>query len=149
MAREWDGTRSPFDVAPIDESVRDLRMSEMTPGQRDDAHELWLRDQMAHMEPYYQRHLQFLLRRIDEHRAALAMVKGDRERLSLELEHARSESDPVSFAADSLRAAGRVLELYDDATSNSDYMIDSSDAEQILNGLADFVTKHGALPAPT
>lgn len=54
---------------PDFEAVRNKRMSELTPEQQRDAHELWLREQMDHMAPYYQEHLLFLLGRLDEARA--------------------------------------------------------------------------------
>lgn len=51
-------------------------------------------------------------------------------------------------APDALRWAGTVLQLYDDATMNSDYMIDANDAEGILNALAGYREKFVAAPNP-
>lgn len=55
---------------PDFDAVRDKRMSELTDVQKLDAHELWLREQMAWMPPYYQEHLLFLLERLDAVRKA-------------------------------------------------------------------------------
>ncbi len=59
---------------PDFEAVRDKRMSELTGAQKGDAYELWLREQMDHMAPYYQEHLLFLLERIDAVREAAYAV---------------------------------------------------------------------------
>ncbi|MEX3984288.1 hypothetical protein AB4Y45_35615 [Paraburkholderia sp. EG287A] len=61
----------PSPTQPDFDAVRDLRMSEMTPAQRDDAKELWLREQVGWMGDYYQPHFEFLFKRIDVLRAAI------------------------------------------------------------------------------
>ncbi|SOT39819.1 hypothetical protein [Burkholderia cenocepacia] len=57
---------------PDFEAVRDKRMSELTPAQCEDAHELWLREQIGWFNPDVQRHLQLLLDRLDVARASAA-----------------------------------------------------------------------------
>lgn len=42
-----------------------------------------------------------------------------------------------------LRWAGHILQLFDDATSAADYMIDANDAEGILNALAEYTERFG------
>ncbi|EML1597777.1 VRR-NUC domain-containing protein [Burkholderia cenocepacia] len=56
---------APAHGAPDFDAVRDKRMSELTPAQQDDAHELWLREQIGWFNPDVQRHLQLLLDRLD------------------------------------------------------------------------------------
>lgn len=46
-------------------AVHDKRMSELTPEQREDAHELWIREQLGWFTPYNQKHIKFLLKRLD------------------------------------------------------------------------------------
>ena len=48
---------------------------------------------------------------------------------------AQSEQEPVAAA---LRHAAQVVQLYDDACSDNNYMLDSNDCEGILNALADY-----------
>jgi hypothetical protein len=48
--------------------VKDKRMSELTPAQREDAHELWLRQNVDWMNEYHREHYQLLLRRLDQAR---------------------------------------------------------------------------------
>ena len=55
-------------TGPNFDVVRDKRMSELTPEQRDDARELWLREQIGWTAPYYRDHLEFLFKRLDEAR---------------------------------------------------------------------------------
>lgn len=52
-----------------------VRLSEMTPQQRDDAKELWLREQIGWMPEYHQKHYKFLLGRLDELRTAQAPLR--------------------------------------------------------------------------
>lgn len=59
--------------APDFDAVRDKRMSELTPEQQGDAHELWLREQLGWFSTDQQRHLKLLLDRLDSTRA-LAQV---------------------------------------------------------------------------
>ncbi|WP_454735423.1 hypothetical protein [Cupriavidus necator] len=66
--RKHDYLRQPW--MPDFDAVRDKRMSELSEAQKVDAHELWLREQMHHMTPYYQEHLLFLLERLDKVREA-------------------------------------------------------------------------------
>jgi hypothetical protein len=54
---------------PDFDAVRDKRMSELTPAQRDDAMELWLREQVGTMPDYHEKHYRFLLQRLDDVRA--------------------------------------------------------------------------------
>lgn len=54
---------------PDFEAVRDKRMSEMTPTQRDDALELWIRQNVGWMGCYHVPHYTFLLARLDASRA--------------------------------------------------------------------------------
>lgn len=56
--------------------------------------------------------------------------------------------DAPGAVPDALRWAGKVVQLYDDACMNSDYMIDANDAEGILNALADYRDKFAAAPNP-
>lgn len=51
-------------------AIRDKRMSDLTQAQQQDAHELWLREQLESMPAYHQEHYLFLLARIDEARRA-------------------------------------------------------------------------------
>jgi hypothetical protein len=57
-------------VQPDFDTVRDKRMSELTPGQRDVALELWIRENVGWMGEYHQAKYEFLLKRLDEARAA-------------------------------------------------------------------------------
>lgn len=50
---------------PDFEAVRDKRISELTPEQRDDSLELWLREQIDWMPEFHREHYKFLLRRLD------------------------------------------------------------------------------------
>ena len=59
-------------------AVRDKRMSELTPAQRDDAHELWLRKNLGWMGSYHAEHYQFLLARLDACRGAGIAAQVDR-----------------------------------------------------------------------
>lgn len=49
-------------------ALRDLRLSEMSPAQREDARELWIRDQIEWVGEASRDHMRFLLRRLDEAR---------------------------------------------------------------------------------
>ena len=53
------------------------------------------------------------------------------------------EHEPVTNA---LRHAAQVIELYDDATMNDDYMLDSSDCASVLNALAEYHSRGHAVP---
>lgn len=53
---------------PDFDAVRDRRMSELSPAQRADALELWLREQVGWMGEYHEKHYRFLLKRLDEAR---------------------------------------------------------------------------------
>ncbi len=53
---------------PDFDAVRDKRMSELSPGQQDDALELWLREQVGWMGQYHEQHYHFLFKRLDEAR---------------------------------------------------------------------------------
>lgn len=58
---------------------------------------------------------------------------------------------PVKVPSDApaaLRFAARVVELYDDATIDDDYMIDSGDCAGILNALADYFSRHSQPAQP-
>jgi hypothetical protein len=57
--------------------VGDKRLSEMSPSQREDAHEFWLRKQIGWMGSYHIEHYQFLLKRIDELRAQLSTARAE------------------------------------------------------------------------
>jgi hypothetical protein len=48
--------------------------------------------------------------------------------------------------AEALRHAAQVIELYDDATMNADYMLDSTECAGILNALAEYRTRFYAAP---
>lgn len=52
-------------------AVKDKRMCDLTPAQQEDARELWLREQLGWMGEYHLPHYKFLLKRLDEARAAL------------------------------------------------------------------------------
>lgn len=52
-------------AVPDFEAVRDKRMAELTPAQKQDAHELWLRENIGWMPEYHREHYTFLLRRLD------------------------------------------------------------------------------------
>jgi len=54
--------------APDFDAVRDRPMDELTPEQRDDSLELWLREQIGWMPEFYREHYRFLLRRLDQAR---------------------------------------------------------------------------------
>lgn len=56
--------------APDWTAIADKRMSELTPAQQQDARELWLRNNAGYCAS--EEHVQFLLKRIDEERAAVA-----------------------------------------------------------------------------
>ena len=56
-------------MEPDFDAVRDKRMSELTPAQRDDAHELWIRNNVGWMGEYHQPKYEFLLKRLDHARA--------------------------------------------------------------------------------
>lgn len=47
-------------------------------------------------------------------------------------------ADVMADAAQALRHAAKVIELYDDATMRADYMIDSGECAGILNALAEY-----------
>lgn len=64
-----EALRSSLVAAPDFDAVRNKRMPEMTPAQREDAHELWLREQVGWMGEYHEKHYRLLLRRLDEARA--------------------------------------------------------------------------------
>lgn len=53
-------------LKPDFKSIKDLTIGEMTPAQKDDAHEAWLRTQVGWMGQYHIEHYQFLFRRLDE-----------------------------------------------------------------------------------
>ncbi|MBK3780001.1 hypothetical protein G3A43_07010 [Paraburkholderia aspalathi] len=57
---------------PDFDAVRDKRMSELTPEQRNDAHELWIRENVGWMGEYHLPKYTFLLKRLDEARATKA-----------------------------------------------------------------------------
>jgi hypothetical protein len=59
---------------PDFDAVRDKRMSELTPAQQDDALELWIRENVGWMGDYHQTKYEFLLKRLDEARAAAAAL---------------------------------------------------------------------------
>jgi hypothetical protein len=63
------GRRSAI-LSPDFGVVRDKRMSELTPAQRDDAREQWLRDQIGTMPEYHRDFYEFLLQRLDGAREA-------------------------------------------------------------------------------
>jgi hypothetical protein len=67
-----DALRSTPNGSPDFDAVRDKRRSEMTPAQRDDAQELWLREQVGWMGDYHEKHYRFLFKRLDEARGPLA-----------------------------------------------------------------------------
>ena len=46
-------------------AIEDKRMSELTPEQQDDAHEMWLRKQSGWFNEDTRRHVEFLLKRLD------------------------------------------------------------------------------------
>jgi dihydrofolate reductase (trimethoprim resistance protein) len=52
----------------------------------------------------------------------------------------------VSDAPAALRFAAQVVELYDDATMDNDYMIDSGDCAGILSALADYFSRFNTTP---
>lgn len=56
---------------PDFDAVRDKALSDLTPEQRDDAYELWLRTNLGWMTAYNQPHYAFLLKRLDEVREQL------------------------------------------------------------------------------
>jgi len=66
---------------------------------------------------------------IEALRAALAADEPSANRLT------QPEQEPVAAA---LRHAAQVVQLYDDACSDNNYMLDSNDCEGILNALADY-----------
>lgn len=59
-------------ASPDFSRVRDKRMSELSPAQRDDAMELWLRQNLGAMPQYHREHYTFLLGRLDAARAHMA-----------------------------------------------------------------------------
>ena len=59
-------------IEPEFEFVQDKRKSELTPGQWDDAKELWLRNQIGWFDEYSQDKLKFLLDRLSAVRNAVA-----------------------------------------------------------------------------
>lgn len=110
-ARKHELLHAPWQ--PDFATVRDKRMSEMTPEQREDAHELWLREQMDHMAPYYQEHLLFLLDRLDQVRAAAYEASENPvEAVDAEFDAAHTSADPravdtlVEALDQTLRARG-------------------------------------------
>ncbi len=52
-------------------AVKDKRMSELTPDQRDDARELWIRNNVGWVGEYHRRKYTFLLKRLDAARAEI------------------------------------------------------------------------------
>lgn len=68
MSQMNDGNAGNADLA----ALRELRLSQMTPAQRDDAKELWLRDQIEWVGEASRDHMKFLLRRLDEARRTQA-----------------------------------------------------------------------------
>ncbi|MFW6855310.1 hypothetical protein ACODYM_28885 [Burkholderia gladioli] len=71
----------PDTSTPDFDAVKDMRMSEMTPAQKEDSLELWIRSNVGWMGMYHEPHYAFLLKRIDELRAAVA----DRQTLDSEI----------------------------------------------------------------
>ena len=81
----------------------------------------------------------------DEMTAARQVLKNNeatlREMAGLRADAERLHKDA---AVEALRHAAKVVELFDDATMQNDYMIDSKDCAEILEGLAEY---HAALAA--
>jgi hypothetical protein len=111
--------------------VRDKRMSELTPAQRADALELWIREQIGWMPDYHQKHYQFLLKRLDETREAGQVAVHskepvDRQRsveLASQLKAIVSEcaSDPALLEAcrSSLESIAATIQKHESAKSVS------------------------------
>jgi hypothetical protein len=57
------------------DAIKCKRTSELTPEQTADARECWLRDNPAHFPHRMQRHLTFLLDRLDERDARIAQLE--------------------------------------------------------------------------
>lgn len=57
-----------------DPAILELRMSEMTPEQQKDAHELWLRNNIGWMPGYHGERVQLLLDRLDAARAEATVL---------------------------------------------------------------------------
>lgn len=55
-------------LKPDYKAIEDKRIGEMTPAERDDCQELWLRNNIGWMGGYHKEHYEFLLRRLDEAR---------------------------------------------------------------------------------
>jgi hypothetical protein len=95
--------------------VGDKRISEMSPSQREDAHELWLRKQIGWMGGYHIEHYQFLLKRIDELRDQLstARAEGRQEGIEEAAKYCQSRSEKEGtlgqFIADSFANGIRAL----------------------------------------
>ena len=97
---------------PDFDAVRDKRMSEMTPAQRDDSLELWLRTNIAWMGDYYQKHIEFLLRRLDEARADAGdaarwrtAIKSDRVKFCSQFTGEQFDAARATVVIDSERGA--------------------------------------------
>lgn len=91
----------PNALRPDFTGIEDMRVGEMTPAQRDDSKELWLRNNLGWMQDYYLEHLTFLLRRLDEARtlAKAGQPSGDEaQALRDMLDDARAELDMVRKA---------------------------------------------------
>lgn len=61
-----------FNGVPDFSALRDKRMSELTPEQREDARELWLRDNLRWMPEYHAEFYRMLLNRLDALRGSAA-----------------------------------------------------------------------------
>lgn len=71
----------------------------------------------------------------------IPIIKALRARLT------QQDQEPVT-ASEALRYAAKVVQLYDDACMNDDYMIDANDCENILNALAEYYEAGHAVPLP-